>query len=59
MSEETKNSLGVQAYRWWMAVGVAATATLAGLILKTVKETATDVTALKSGFAALTTTQIH
>jgi hypothetical protein len=60
MSEQpAKDSRGIQAYRWWMAVGVAATATLAGLILTTVKETATDVSTLKAGFASLTTTQIH
>jgi hypothetical protein len=54
-----KASPGMQAYRWWVAVGVAATTALAWLILTTVKETAADITALKIGFSGLTTTQVH
>lgn len=52
-------SRGVQAYRWWVAVGTAGTAALAGLILSTVQDTAKDITTLKVGFAGLSTTQIH
>jgi len=60
MSEQVaKVGPGVQAYRWWVAVGVAATTGLAWLILSTVRETATDITMLKVAFERLTTTQGH
>lgn len=59
MPETVKDSRGVQAYRWWMAVGTTAAVTLAGLILSTVQDTAKDITTLKVGFAGLSTTQIH
>lgn len=54
-----KDSKGIQAYRWWVAVGVAATTALAVWTLTTVKETAADITALKVAFSVLTTTQSH
>ncbi len=60
MSEAaTKDSRGVQAYRWWMALGTAATGAVAIWTLTTVQKTADDVSALKTGFATLTATQNH
>lgn len=60
MSEQgAKDSRGIQAYRWMLSGGVAATLALGGLILSTVQKTADDVSTLKAGFASLTTTQIH
>ncbi|WP_020695298.1 hypothetical protein [Reyranella massiliensis] len=60
MTEQaSKDSRGMQAYRWWMSVGLAATTTLAGLILSTVQKTADDVTALKVGFSTLSANQLH
>ncbi len=60
MSEQAaRDGKGIQAYRWWMAVGVAATTTLTGLILATVQKTADDVTVLKVGFSTLSANQLH
>ena len=56
---EGNGSRGVQAYRWWISVGMTATLALVGLILTTVKETASDVTSLKIAISNLTTTQSH
>ena len=50
---------GVAAYRWWISVGMTATLALVGLILTTVRETASDVTVLKISMGQLTTTQTH
>ncbi len=59
MSEVPKDSRGVQAYRWLLSAGVAASTALAGLILSTVQKTADDVTALKVGFSTLSANQLH
>lgn len=59
MSDGNGSGRGVQAYRWMVSLGMAATVALAGLILSTVKETANDVTNLKIQFSTLTTTQFH
>ena len=50
---------GVQAYRWGVSLGMAATVALAGLILSTVKETAADVGTLKTDVATMKATQVH
>jgi hypothetical protein len=59
MSESNGTGKGVQAYRWMVTVGMAATVSLAGMILKTVSETASDVTALKIQITTLTANQLH
>ena len=59
MSDATKDSRGVQAYRWLLSAGVAASTALAGLILSTVQKTADDVTALKVGFSTLSANQLN
>lgn len=52
-------SLGVQAYRWLVGVATAGTLLLASSILATVKETATDVNALKVDISSVKAMQAH
>lgn len=54
-----RESRGVSAYRWWISVGMTATLALVGLVLTTVKETASDVTALKVQVSTMAATQMH
>jgi hypothetical protein len=46
-----------QAHRWLISLGTSLTVALASFILATVKETASDVTALKIQMSTLTATQ--
>lgn len=50
---------GVQAYRWLVTIGTSAAVALGGLIFATVRETASDVTALKIQLSTLTANQLH
>jgi len=57
MSEQVPK--GVQAYRWGVSIGTAATTALAGLIFNTVLKTADDVGTLKTDVATMKATQVH